>query len=413
VENLLDDEESALFGARTWGQTFKALKNEYHRAKQSSYDTGHTFDTAAKYLHVNPSRITAVAADPRYRYVGGVIAQPTYYQTLGGAYTYWPSVPSFSEAYYGPKAISATMPTHPLAGLAVTLAELKREGIPALVGQTVLGRPKYSRPRSRGAAAREIRRGAQNSGREYLNYEFGYKPLGSDLGAAAAAAAEAGSILSLYQRNSGKLIHATHTFPPEDSTTVYPTRSGKVYTPSPTTAVSDGIWVGGSSGRWGTQLEEVTSSRRVYFRGAYTYHLQQAGSLFDKAKRYEQEGNRLLGLRVGPDVAWALTPWSWLVDWHVNIGDNISNATALANDGLVLQYGYLMVEDRLEHRIVIQGPRTLSGHSGPWLTTFSVVSKRRFKATPYGFARNPTSFTSRQWAILGALGLTKAPGILR
>jgi len=45
----------------------------------------------------------------------------------------------------------------------------------------------------------------------------------------------------------------------------------------------------------------------------------------------------------------------------------------------------------------------------PISTSFRTTRKQRFRANPYGFARNPNSFSGKQWAILGALGLTKAP----
>lgn len=395
VESLPDDEETALLTAGSSRGVFKALKEEYRRAKQSSYDTGHTFDSDAKYFRAAP-KFRAVASDPKYVYEGVALAEPTYYQTLA-APAYWPAKLGFSESAYGPRAINATIPTHPLVGLSTTLAELKREGIPALVGSSLI--------RGKGPLHRNI-------GGEYLNYEFGYKPLASDLGRAAAAAVDAGNLLRQYQRGSGRLIHATYTFPPETSTTVYPQRTGRLYVPSPTSVLQRDIWVGGASGRFGNQIEEVSTVRRVWFRGAYTYYLQQEGSIFDNAQRLSQEANHLFGTRVDESTFWSLTPWSWLVDWHVNIGDNISNASALASDGLVLQYGYLMVEDLQEHRITIEGPRTLSGTSGPWTTSFTRVTKRRFKATPFGFGRNPAGFTARQWSILGALGLSKSPGVL-
>jgi hypothetical protein len=38
--------------------------------------------------------------------------------------------------------------------------------------------------------------------------------------------------------------------------------------------------------------------------------------------------------------------------------------------------------------------------------TFGTIQKIRRKATPYGFGLNPNTFSTRQWAIIAALGLT-------
>jgi hypothetical protein len=170
------------------------------------------------------------------------------------------------------------------------------------------------------------------------------------------------------------------------------------------------MWKSGNT--QGSLLESETSETRTWFKGAYTYYLQDDNSVLNKLYEYEQKANLLFGTRVTPDVVWNLAPWSWLSDWFVNVGDNIANATSLSSDGLVMKYGYLMQETVSKHTCTIVGPQLLAGGSNVWTTTFYTSRKHRMKATPYGFGSNPASFTGRQWAILSALGFARGTGQL-
>jgi len=126
-----------------------------------------------------------------------------------------------------------------------------------------------------------------------------------------------------------------------------------------------------------------------------------------------KKANHLLGLDLTAEVLWNLAPWSWLSDWVANTGDNISNASAFQQDGLVLRYGYLMVHRetyqtrRMDAVYDVRGNALLPGS-----IVLTTTSKTREPATPYGFGIDTSSFTGHQWGILGALGMTKAPNLL-
>jgi hypothetical protein len=102
-------------------------------------------------------------------------------------------------------------------------------------------------------------------------------------------------------------------------------------------------------------------------------------------------------------------------DWYYNIGTLISNASYLGKDNLVIKYGYLMHTQVAE--TILELPRWSGYTTYPdtrvLRTSYTVTRKERYKATPYGFARNPNDLTGKQWAILGALGLTKAPKTIK
>jgi hypothetical protein len=151
--------------------------------------------------------------------------------------------------------------------------------------------------------------------------------------------------------------------------------------------------------------------QRVSFSGAYTYHVHEGLSFASKLERYEELANIALGARFDADVAWQLTPWSWLIDWFSDAGTFISNVNALSADSLVVKYGYVMHETRAERIRTLRmdpkgiGPRTI------WSTSI-YHRKLRHRSTPYGFGLDLGSLSPRRWAILGALGLTKAPNSL-
>jgi len=276
----------------------------------------------------------------------------------------------------------------------VGLSEIAREGIPAAIGSQLMRRASKAR----------------SAGSEYLNYQFGWMPLVRDIKALATAVRDQDKILAQFQRDSGKWIRRSYEFPEEVMTEVAnQSTTGKIQTFSNTTAVNR---IFNGTILEGPQTETVVKTRRAWFSGAYTYYLESGGSIADRARRYGQQANHLLGLSLTPEVLWNLAPWSWLSDWQVNIGQNIRNASMLTSDGLVIVYGYLMVETTTKHTVTVAGPGLAGQPSQLWGITFNRVKKIRLKANPYGFGSNPASYTGRQWAILGSLGLTKAPGTL-
>lgn len=394
------DEDTRLLSASNYSERFSALKSEMKREKPtSSFDNGHEFSSVKKELQMNSVNQHWVipgwaGSYTACHYDGHVYSEPFFH---AGAAT-WLEAPPPDLGWYGPRAIKATRPTAPVADLAVTLAELKREGFPH----------QRSTPKKLKRSLKE--RGViKTIADSHLAVEFGWKPLLGAVGDTLSAVVRSDEIIKQYQRDSGKTIRRGYVFPSERKVEVLTPKPGRVGLVSnssgPRSLFKD-------ENTYGLLTETITTERQVWFSGAYTYYLQQGGSIFEKAERYGQLANKLLGLRVTPEVLYNLTPWSWLADWNANIGMNIANATALSSDGLVLRYGYLMVTTVTTHTCSVAGPITKSGDPGPWTTSWIVTRKERFKASPYGFGSDPASYTDRQWSILGALGLSKVPGHL-
>jgi hypothetical protein len=272
----------------------------------------------------------------------------------------------------GTKAIAATTPTSPIADLAVTMAELRREGLPSpLLFKTW--------------ESRTLR--AKNAGDEYLNHQFGWAPLVREINNFAYAVDKSDQILAKYQSEANKPIKRSFRFPTLSDTTYQPS----AYVCIPANA---GFATGGGQTTFRTQEK--------WFEGTYIYYLPTGGSFTDKIQRHGSHARKLLGISLTPEVLWNLTPWSWASDWFVNTGDILHNLTAFRTDGLVLQQGHIMCHTR--KRLYREGVNPLCG---PMYSDSLVETKVRLNATPYGFGISYAGLSPRQLAVLAALGISK------
>lgn len=279
----------------------------------------------------------------------------------------------------GTTAIANTTPTNPAFSAAAALGEL-REGLPSLPGKSVLkgkGHPK-------GIAD------------EYLNFEFGVKPMLSDGRKLVEAHKKSEKILAQLYRDSGRLVRRRFTFPSEETTTTKVTP--EVY---PWGQLQQAYLFGR-----GTLVTTIKETKKYWFSGGYTYFFPKQEGWHRKIAELE----KVYG--VIPDAAdlWQLTPWSWAVDWVSNTGDLIQNMTSFSQDSLVLRYGYIMCRTDYEVTDTWTGDLKI----GPaWSRTeissrWRYVSKQRLQATPYGFGFTGFDFSTRQKAIIAALGISRS-----
>jgi len=116
---------------------------------------------------------------------------------------------------------------------------------------------------------------------------------------------------------------------------------------------------------------------------------------------------KILGTDLTPETLWNLAPWSWAVDWIMPVGDLIGNLQDMASDGLVLRYGYIMEHSFVSDTYTFQGPTGLPASLVPGSYILSRETKKRVRATPYGFGLTWSGFSPRQLAILTALGISR------
>jgi len=129
------------------------------------------------------------------------------------------------------------------------------------------------------------------------------------------------------------------------------------------------------------------------------------GSKLNLIKRYLT----LYGLRINPTVVWKVTPWSWAVDWFSGFGKFIERLDDFVVDGIVSRYLYIMksTEKKVTKTSLLNfksGQRVLQ-----WQRSYA-TKQRKVADSPYGFDQTWNNLSIRQWAILGAIGITRTSG---
>lgn len=288
----------------------------------------------------------------------------------------------------GTKLISMALPTNPLSGMGQFLGELKKDGFPTL--------PSI---RKWQAAAQSFRSLSRHGSKEYLNYQFGWRPFIKDLSDFCNTLLNVTKHIEQYARDSGKPIRRRRSLPISSTVTC-----DQPYTHYGVPAFP--LYNYTASGKL---IHTLTTSKEHWFSGCFAYHLPVGKSDLEKLRRYEALANRLFGTRLTPDLLYKLMPWTWLVDWFTTLGPIVRNFSAFQDDGLVMKYGYVM-ERKIQldqyslSGVSLYGGQTVSGNQTVIKTTLS-----RRRATPYGFGLNPQNFSAFQWSIIAALGISKAP----
>lgn len=304
----------------------------------------------------------------------------------------------------GGTAISRVRPNKPIVDLSVTLGELRFGGLPTLVGSLM----------SRSKTVLDVFR---NGGKEYLNIQFGWKPLVSDLLGLAEVVLSARKAIEQYERDLGREIRRRYTFDPIKSTLLntIDCRFDSQLWVSATSPLGtqQNVRTFSDSRYQGTYSKQTT--QQSWFSGAFRYFNADVGSGLEDLKEFEEHANLLLGTRLDPEVIWNLQPWSWLIDWFANYGDVLGNFSALVFDRQVLHYGYIMttvtdVEEWTTPGLFARSGSTFLGTEtvgGVLANTRHSVRKIRSHASPFGFGLDPSTFTVDQWAILASLGISR------
>lgn len=296
-----------------------------------------------------------------------------------------PSPPSDASLYpKGANAISLCIPTNPIEPGYTFLSETLSDGLPSLFGvQTWKHRTQA----------------AHNAGGEYLNVQFGWLPLISDMRGFAKAVKEHHSALQQLRNGSGHVTRVGMQFPPSETSSSGPTNM----------LLYQGGNTGVSTAASGSYYRSQTS--KTWFSGAFEYHLPIGKGQLQKAQLYAEYADKLLGIKPTPTAIFNASPWSWALDWFSNAGAIVNNIGSLHQNGLVLKYGYLMTSTESVDSLGTSGHTTATGVQwGPAYRTRKRVFKKRIPASPYGFGVSDGDLSPQQKAIIAALGLTFGHG---
>lgn len=289
---------------------------------------------------------------------------------------------------WGANAISRVEPTSPHASLATIVGETVKDGLPKMVGWS-LQKAGVDHP-------------LKGAGGEYLNYQFGLAPVINDIRSLYESLRDASRIMDQFARDSGKVVRRSYSLPAETSYSSQ-TSSGKTGV-SP--ALNANLYEPGYYGSYRTQEDRI--SRERWFEGAFTYLLPSAyGTYADTFKNMARTINRVSGVLPTPEVLWELMPWSWAIDWFINVQTMLHNFWAFQNDGLILRYGYVMEHTLHDRTWTLPDVRLRGLPPRTFVQTFRRETKVRYQATPFGFGLSWDGFSPRQLAIAAALGITR------
>jgi hypothetical protein len=363
-------------------------------------DTGHEF-YSRKDQFISSSWVfrnwrTSENLIPGYEYVQDgplIITSPVEVDKY--CYPRVPLLPTNGGPAIGAEMIKRSLPTRASSNTTQALAELFSEGlrIPNLDFKPDM------------VAARNAHRLAAD---EFLTYQFAWKPLWGDIVSTINSLKKANAIIRQFSRDSGRFVRRRSSLPVETKTTETVTGDTNTGIGAPVNNIG---WR-----RLTGNTYTSTYTTDVWFSGSFTYFVPVSKDTLTELERFEALANKVLGVRAQADTLWELTPWSWLVDWIANVGSVLSNAVSFQNDELVMRYGYLMRRTRITTVCSAHFDRPV-GDTGQRQdlivsNTFRSDVKERMRATPFGFGLTTDAFSGRQWAILAALGISRAPSSL-
>lgn len=388
--SFLSDYQEMASASHSWPPTKKWEKG---------LDLGGPFLSRRAFWKTNPVRVKSTngpTGSVWYEFAGDLHAQVSN-SVLGPIDLLAPTASYLLDAA-GTTAIARCLPTNPLSGMGQFLGELRQ--LPTrftLHTWKPEARKWLDGWRQAGRSLNSGRKFSVKAANDWLNLQFGWLPFIKDIIDFAQVSKDYDKIIAQYQRDSGKLIRRRYTFPAENGdseSSVYP--FGRYGDPAPPTFLVR------TPGQLVTTTQ-TTSSR--WFSGGFTYYLPTIPIL-----RTEALANKLFGLRLTPELLWKLAPWSWAIDWVNNTGDVVHNWSAFSNDGLVMKYGYIMETKTRSTTYTLIGLE-LEGVQGTLCPSQSYIqqNKARQRATPYGFGLDPGGFSDKQWSIIAALGISKAP----
>nr|QDH89289.1 MAG: hypothetical protein H4Bulk46563_000003 [Leviviridae sp.] len=323
----------------------------------------------------------------------------------------WPpdiSSPRNALVVKGAAAVAACSPGNPIAHVATALGEFLQD-VPRIPGIALW--------ESRLRALSTVAAGAS----EFLNVAFGISPTIADMHDFLKAVHTYDKAIDQFQRDAGRLVRRSFHFPKEESVTEEVlsgvlSPAGWVRNRSDPTQVDcflGALNEGPALPVYETIRRRVTE-RKVWFDGAFTYHLPRGYDPLDDGDRRRLLAE-LFGAKPDLNTLWNLAPWSWAVDWFSSAGNNIKNLQNHINYGTVMRYGYLMEEtsvtDTYRAGKMLAEPTYTGAVSRPYPAVASVTlrttTKKRIQANPFGFGLSWEGLSSFQQAIAAALGITR------
>lgn len=371
----------------TVSQTTYSEEHEWPGASLTNMNVGGPFYTEKHWVDIETDELDFMSGIPGRAYIKAkataFLGTLGFGETVLGGVQYGPTADSTLTDLAGP-IIKGMSPTASEANMAQAIGELRRDGLPRLIGADVLE-----------SRARDFR----SYGDEYLNTEFGWLPFVSDIHDFAHAVKHHHKILQQFKRDSGRVIRRRANLP-EDGWQLDTDEGGFYASP-----LNGDFWqVINRPAR-----SMITVRRKRWVVAAYSYYAATGDTILGKMGEFSQKADKLLGISLTPETLWELAPWSWAVDWFSNVGNNISMLSDMINFGPVLRYAYVMETTVAKRTYYAEGFIDAAGHAHSYFYRFNRTTKVRLPASPFTFANVSGPLTGQQQAIIAALGASHAP----
>jgi hypothetical protein len=314
----------------------------------------------------------------------------------------------------GTRCLAVANPLKPSVTLATSLTELVFEGLPSIIGKAILTPSPKKADLIRNAAG------------EHLNVMFGIVPVVSDIVGVVKILRQSNKIVEQWLKNDGRKIRRRRTWDASTPAVRYDrSYSGPFVLMNALVPdyFSDekkvAFYTASSFDIVGGSLESSVQTNIQYsFASSFEYHLSKLlpdypdwlkemlyGSSSDEQIARAMLEFHQFGLDpktvISLDTVWNTLPFSWLLDWFVNLGDLVSNFTAFQQHGLQLDYGYMSCF--VERRFTALYQVTSYGSVINGLSSLTSQYHRRIRATPFGFGSTFDGLSPTQTSILAAL----------
>jgi len=246
---------------------------------------------------------------------------------------------------------------------------------------------------------------------EYLNLEFGWRPFVQDVREMYSLWKRLDKVLADLKRQNGKWQRRYAALDKENATEVVEDES-----------VPYGFFgVGGGNlshvlrPTQTLRYASLRTERKTWFVGSFRYWIPDVSSSLWNARARAA----LFGALPTPQVLWEVMPWSWLIDWFLDVDDTLGWISPGAVDNLVCRYSYIMRREKRTLDLVATTIQSgadnagsqvwpeLRGQDGAVRSRFITETKARVPGgNPFGGSVN-TTLTSRQVGILAALGISR------
>lgn len=331
------------------------------------YDQDHNLEIVRR--SVQPLRISG---ETRWNASGSVMAQFSNYNPANqSGWAYTPPVPLINWAYWVTEALANMDPYRPKVDLPLFLFELK--DFPGMLKQ--IGRVKSGK----------INAGDVPGG--WLAYQFGWAPLVSDLLSLFNLAKMMKDRMN-YLRNLEKGSLVRRKLGEHDVTGF---GNGTTYR---SVALNRGGWA-----------YQATTETRETVKVWFTARAKLLSPLPEGTSDLEDLTERMvLGLSVRPWSVWEYIPWTWLIDYFLNVGSFLEAHGALAS--LRIQRLNLMATQQVIR--LHTGVQTADGLSARSPVMKTTVKRRKVYDNPTPMPSFVPFLSGTQMMNLGAL-LTAGP----